>query len=156
MSKCTTCGSNLIGTPETLAQPQECKRCTIQRLEKFISEVLKPVKRRLADGEADEEDDRIISLAADHQIENVRRVKYDMRIHGVMDFQDGDEIYWWGSSETSLELLGKFEAESKHWYCTSCGEQCQALSAKWRFNGDEWEHHHDYPMGHVLAERRAP
>jgi hypothetical protein len=36
------------------------------------------------------------------------------------------------------------------WRC-SCGEFMVANSPAWRWNGFAWEHHHGYPIGHVVA-----
>ena len=48
--------------------------------------------------------------------------------------------------------LKKHFAEAKGWKC-ECGEVCNPGSGHWRWNGNEWEHHHGYPIGHVVAKR---
>lgn len=35
--------------------------------------------------------------------------------------------------------------------CLECGERPSISDARWRWNGFAYEHHHDYPVGHVLA-----
>lgn len=44
----------------------------------------------------------------------------------------------------------------KNWVCTMCGEKCNHLSGEWRWNGQGWEHWHEYPIGHVPAELQSP
>lgn len=48
------------------------------------------------------------------------------------------------------DRLHKFMAEATEWVC-ECGERCDPCSPKWRSTGSAWEHHHEYPMGHVRA-----
>lgn len=40
--------------------------------------------------------------------------------------------------------------DTANWVC-ECGEKADGGSAKWRWNGTVWEHHHGYPIGHVTA-----
>jgi hypothetical protein len=36
--------------------------------------------------------------------------------------------------------------------CPACGEKPDPVSPKWRWNGERWEHHHGYPVGHIPTE----
>lgn len=36
------------------------------------------------------------------------------------------------------------------WRCQGCGEAV-VTDGRWRWTGDRWQHHHDYPVGHVDA-----
>jgi hypothetical protein len=42
---------------------------------------------------------------------------------------------------------------AQEWRC-ECGAAPSPTSAAWRWNGQDWEHHHGYPIGHVIAQRR--
>jgi hypothetical protein len=52
------------------------------------------------------------------------------------------------------EALEKHFKDSESWVC-DCGEQCNPCDSGWRFNGHGWEHHHGYPIGHVLATKKT-
>ena len=43
-------------------------------------------------------------------------------------------------------------ADALNWRC-SCGAVCDPFAASWRWSGIEWEHAHDYPLGHCAAFR---
>lgn len=53
-----------------------------------------------------------------------------------------------------VPLGAHFFAAAADWLC-ECGERASTGSARWRWNGFSWEHHHGYPMGHVEA-RHSP
>ena len=38
------------------------------------------------------------------------------------------------------------------WRCPECGDAANALDPLWRWNGKAWEHHHGYPIGHIVAD----
>lgn len=48
--------------------------------------------------------------------------------------------------------LAEWVEDAVNWVCSECGERCNT-DHRWRWNGAAWEHHHGYPIGHVLAER---
>ena len=50
------------------------------------------------------------------------------------------------------QVIREFAAEAKAWRC-ECGAICNPASAEWRWNGQQWEHSHGYPLGHVTATR---
>ena len=50
--------------------------------------------------------------------------------------------------------LDRHLAEATEWVC-ECGQQCNPMSADWRWNGFAWEHYHGYPIGHVIATCKA-
>ena len=50
--------------------------------------------------------------------------------------------------------MEKHMKEAAGWFC-ECGERCDPCSPSWRWNGSAWEHHHGYPIGHVIAQRHT-
>lgn len=44
-------------------------------------------------------------------------------------------------------------SDAANWKC-ECGAVCDPFAAAWRWSGIAWEHHHDYPLGHVPATRQ--
>ena len=47
---------------------------------------------------------------------------------------------------TDKKSLEKVFMDAENWKCTECGAFCDPVSADWRWNGERWEHHHDYPV----------
>ena len=43
--------------------------------------------------------------------------------------------------------------EMSEWICGArgCYERPSIASGKWRWAADHWQHHHDYPAGHIPA-----
>lgn len=56
------------------------------------------------------------------------------------------------SSEPSSNLSA-FLSNAHLWSCPECHQYCQPGSPQWRWNGQNWEHHHGYPVGHITAIR---
>jgi hypothetical protein len=56
------------------------------------------------------------------------------------------------SDAEALLWIEKRLADAQEWVC-ECGQTCNPGSADWRWNGFAWEHHHGYPLGHVIATR---
>jgi hypothetical protein len=44
---------------------------------------------------------------------------------------------------------------SSQWVC-ECGARCDFASGEWRWDGENWQHWHGYPIGHVIAQREKP
>lgn len=40
---------------------------------------------------------------------------------------------------------------ARDWLC-DCGERVNPFSSKFRWDGENWQHHHNYPMGHVICK----
>ena len=71
--------------------------------------------------------------------------------------------YAWAAGRYISQLVEEYKMreallthleEASEWVCCECGERGNPSSSKWRWNGDQWEHHHEYPIGHVLAEHK--
>lgn len=53
----------------------------------------------------------------------------------------------------NLQLQTHFK-NAKNYYCMECGKQCDCGN-EYRWNGQTWEHHHGYPIGHVVCEKKT-
>ncbi len=118
--------------------------------ESFAQEVLALAKTRTAEGSLGETEDEILQMAERHGYGNVRQVFYDPAAHGTLDCSPGDRIWFWGN----LTTAEAWAADAANWVCTGCGAPCVPDNGNWRWNGSAWEHHHGFPVGHVLAKRR--
>ena len=66
------------------------------------------------------------------------------------------EAHWHVTTEAGQRtMIEGFLDKALEWKC-ECGERCDPSSSKWRWNGAQWEHHHGYPVGHVVAEHVGP
>lgn len=62
------------------------------------------------------------------------------------------EGHWHVTTEAGQRtVIEGFLDKALEWKC-ECGERCDPFSSAWRWNGGQWEHHHGYPIGHVIAE----
>ena len=61
------------------------------------------------------------------------------------------------TKEIDLKSLNAHMASAKNWICTglNCGKRpFEGGMAHWRWDGRNWQHHHDYPVGHLICEYR--
>jgi hypothetical protein len=67
---------------------------------------------------------------------------------------DGEGKDHWHIEPTGnpLPSIFGFINDAPNWLC-ECGKRCDLASADWRWNGQQWEHSHGYPIGHVIASR---
>lgn len=57
-----------------------------------------------------------------------------------------------GWPDEFLDEVRLWLEDAKNWVC-ECGAVGAGAAADWRWNGNAWEHHHGYPIGHVAATR---
>ncbi len=55
------------------------------------------------------------------------------------------------ADETMRDAVKAWLKDARNWHCPKCGEYPTAMDGAWRWNGHAWEHHHDYPVGHIEA-----
>lgn len=70
--------------------------------------------------------------------------------HTPCECDESGEDHWHIVAHGDFGVVN--EEEAKQWVC-ECGAVCDPRSADWRWNGMEWEHHHGYPIGHVIATK---
>ena len=55
-------------------------------------------------------------------------------------------------SNKSTQLI-QFLHDAKKFKCSVCGEIANPTNPDWRWNGENWEHYHGYPIGHMPAKK---
>ena len=50
------------------------------------------------------------------------------------------------------EKIGEWIMEAREWLCECGARPFSGGMAHWRFDGENWQHYHGYPMGHVICQ----
>lgn len=66
----------------------------MKEFEGFGKEIFEKAGEHLINDNSEMEIDEIMFIAEKFNL--VKNVKYDERLHGLMDVDSGDNIWWWG------------------------------------------------------------
>ena len=59
------------------------------------------------------------------------------------------------TKEIDPQSLKRHLDSAKDWICTGldCGKRpFEGGVGSWRWDGENWQHHHTYPVGHLICE----
>ncbi len=75
---------------------EQARNAELAKAAAFGHMILAHVKDVVAQGRGDEWTNDVLELAADKGVGNVRHVAYDPALHGDMDAEPGDMVWYWG------------------------------------------------------------
>lgn len=71
--------------------------------------------------------------------------------HGIDSRKQSEDGYDLGGGN-SLTITCDESPPATDWLC-ECGKRPgNDVHTKWRWDGENWQHYHGYPIGHVIAE----